>query len=67
MREEGRDEGRIAATQRLLLRLGTKRFGPPDTKIISAIEAIRGIDRLEALAERLLGPVWDWPELLQNP
>jgi hypothetical protein len=42
-------EGRITGEQKLLLRLGTKRFGEPDATTVAAIEAIQDIDRLEAL------------------
>ncbi len=66
-RDEGEREGRIAQTQRLLLRQGTKRFHAPDSKAIAAIEAIRDIDRLEALGDLILEPgIHDWAELLQN-
>ncbi len=65
--DEGEQEGRIVEAQRLLLRQGTKRFRAPDTKTIAALEAIRDIDRLEALGERILDPeIRDWAGLLQN-
>ena len=64
---EGRQEGRITGEQRLLVRMGTKRFGEPDTAILAAIEAIRDIERLEALGLRIVDPsVRDWSELLQT-
>lgn len=65
---EGRNEGRIAGEQRMLLRLGTKRFGQPDETTRAAIEAIQDIDRLEALGERILDPdLHDWEDLLRTP
>jgi hypothetical protein len=65
---EGREEGRITGEQRMLLRLGTKRFGPPDAATVTAIEAIRDLDRLEALGERILDPdLRDWNDLLRTP
>jgi predicted transposase YdaD len=64
-RNEGLIEGRITGEQQLLVRQGTKRFGKPDTKILAAIEAIRDVQRLEALGERILDPdVRDWNSLL---
>ncbi len=65
---EGRNEGRIAGEQQLLIRLGTKRFGKPDAPTLAAIEAIRDIERLEALGERIVDPeVRDWSGLLAAP
>jgi hypothetical protein len=62
---EGRDEGRISGEQRMLLRLGTKQFGEPDTATVAAIEAIHDSDRLEALGERILDPnIHSWDDLL---
>jgi hypothetical protein len=65
---EGRQEGHITGEQRMLLRQGTKRFGPPDAATATAIEAIKDIDRLETLGERILDPdLRDWNDLLRTP
>jgi predicted transposase YdaD len=65
---EGRKEGRIAGEQELLVRMGTKRFGKPDAATSAAIEAIRDVERLEALGERIIDPdVRDWNTLLGAP
>jgi len=65
---EGRNEGRITGEQQLLVRQGTKRFGKPDTATLAAIEAIRNVERLEALGERILdSDVRDWSSLLGAP
>jgi predicted transposase YdaD len=67
-REEGREEGRIAGEQRFLVHLGTKRFGKPGASTLAAIEAIRNIERLEALGERIIDPgIHDWDSLLEAP
>ena len=67
-RDQGLIEGRITGEQRLLVRLGTKRFGEPDIAILAAIEAIRDIERLEALGLRIVDPdVRDWTSLLGAP
>jgi hypothetical protein len=67
-RRHGAFEGRIDGAWRFLLRQGTKRFGQPDAAMIAAIEAIRDIDRLGVLGERLLDPdVNDWNDLLREP
>jgi len=56
-------EGRAEEARALLLRLGTKRFGPPSETARAAVEAITEIERLEGLNERLLD-VESWEELL---
>jgi predicted transposase YdaD len=64
---EGRSEGRIAGEQRMLLRLGTKRFGLPDAATVADIEAIQDVDRLESLGERILEPnLRGWDDLLRG-
>jgi predicted transposase YdaD len=74
-RQEGRQEGlqegfvagRVTGEQQLLVRLGTKRFGKPDATTLAAIEAIRDIERLEALGDRIVDPdVRDWSDLLRT-
>jgi predicted transposase YdaD len=62
-REEGRVEGRVEEARAILLRQGTKRFGPPTPQAQAALETITAIDRLELLSERLLD-VESWDELL---
>jgi hypothetical protein len=61
--EEGREEGRAEGERRLLLRIGAARFGQPDERIRSRIEAITDIEPIKRLAERLL-TVSSWDELL---
>jgi hypothetical protein len=56
-------EGRVAEAQAILLRIGSKRFGPPSDATRLAIEAITSIDRLELLLDRPLD-VESWEELL---
>jgi hypothetical protein len=52
---------------RILIRVGTHKFGKPDRATLAAIEAIREIERLESLGERILDPnVRGWRELLQT-
>jgi hypothetical protein len=47
----------------ILLRQGTKRFGPPSADVRAALEAITDVEQLETLADRLLD-VENWDELL---
>jgi predicted transposase YdaD len=64
---KGRIEGRITEAQRMLLRLGTKRFRQPNPMTAAALEAIQDIDRLEALGERTLDPdIHTWDDLLNE-
>ena len=52
---EGRVEGRIEEAQDIVLRLGSKRFGPPDERVQATIRSIDSRERLELLSERLRG------------
>jgi hypothetical protein len=61
---EGEAKWRAVEARDLLLRLGEKRFGPPDAATRRTIMAMRSVKRLEALAERLL-EVENWTELLK--
>ena len=60
----GMTEGRAKEARSLLLLLGTKRFGAPDTRTQAAIEAIRSVERLERLVARVL-EAESWEELLK--
>lgn len=60
---KGRAEGQATEARKILLRQASKRFGPPDARAQTAIDAITDIDRLEQLSERVLD-VSSWDELL---
>ena len=62
-RQEGLQEGRVEESHRVLLRLGTRKFGPPAPATEAALRAIRDLDHLERLAEAVLS-VSSWQELL---
>jgi hypothetical protein len=57
------EEGRMEEAKTIVLRQGTKRFGPPPADARAAIEALTDLERLEALTDRLLD-VESWDELL---
>jgi predicted transposase YdaD len=59
------DEGRAEGEQRLLLRVGIARFGPPDDATRSRIGAITDTDALDRLTDRIL-TVSSWDELLAD-
>lgn len=59
-------EGELAGVRRLLLRLGQKHLGVPDTPTRAALEAISDVPRLEELVERVYD-VKTWAELLASP
>jgi len=66
-RNEGLIEGRLTGERQILIRLGTERFGEPDASTVAAIEAIRDVNRLESLGERILEPeLQNWDELLRT-
>lgn len=60
--EQGIEQGVIEAERRLILRLGTKRFGEPNQATQTALESAT-LPRLEVLADRLL-EVESWAELM---
>lgn len=60
---EGKAEGGVEIGRNVLMRLGSKRFGPPTPQIVTAIEALTDPERLEQLAERVLD-VGTWDELM---
>jgi predicted transposase YdaD len=64
--EEGRAEGRIEGWRSIMLRLGSQRFGPPDTAVWAQLEAIRDVATLDRLGQRLLSAA-SWDELLATP
>lgn len=61
----GEARGSVKEAQTILLRQGTKRFGPPTARTWRRIASITSIERLERLAERLLD-VTSWQELLSE-
>ena len=63
--DEGRVEGEIRNSHRLLLRLARKRFGAADPSTESALTLIQDLDRLERMAEAVLS-VNSWQELLST-
>ncbi len=76
-REEGRKEGReegektgeekgqVLEARKLLIRLASRRFQPPDDAIRAALDVIKDIDRLESMIERTADPnIGGWDDLL---
>lgn len=59
----GEVKGRATEARELLLRLGTKKFGPPPADVVAEIAAIGEAEPLERLVERVLD-VASWPELM---
>jgi hypothetical protein len=57
------EEGCIQGEQRLLLRQGRKRFGEPGEEDITALKAIKDIERLERLGDAVF-TANSWQELL---
>jgi hypothetical protein len=55
----------IEEARRLLVRLGTKRFGPPPANVVATLDGIADVGQLETLADRLLD-VSGWAELLSS-
>ena len=62
--DEGRNEGQARGQARMLLRLGTKRWGQPNDGEKVALEAIVDFERLDRMADQL-DQVSSWDQLLQ--
>jgi predicted transposase YdaD len=60
---QGIAEGRIEDARENLLRLGSKKLGPPVAKVEAEIAALADLDRLHDLIDRILD-VSTWDELL---
>ena len=61
--EEGEERGRLEEARVTVKRLGEKRFGPPDSKIIEDLDSIQDLEKLRALIERIFD-INSWDELL---
>jgi hypothetical protein len=62
---DGEAKGHIEEARRIVLRLGTKRFGAPEAAVLAVLDDIRALDRLEELSDRILdADVLDWNRLL---
>ena len=62
-REEGRQEGALVETKKLLRQWGEDAFGTPDARTAAAIERLNDLTRLEDLLRRVHS-VTSWQELL---
>lgn len=60
------EEGAIKHAREIVLRLGQKKFGPPNDDVVTAIKGIENLERLERLIEGYT-EVSSWQELLQLP
>lgn len=49
-----------------MLRQGQKRFGPPSPAMVTTLEAITDLERLERMSDRLLD-TGSWQEVLDTP
>jgi hypothetical protein len=64
-RQEGIVEGHLEGARRFVLRIGAKRFGPPDDATAAIMEAIKYMERFEAMVDRVLdADLHDWNDLL---
>jgi hypothetical protein len=64
--ERGIAKGAIQEAQSLILRQGTKRFGPPTPEVEAAMRATADHARLERLADRVIDAT-SWADLLATP
>ena len=64
-REEGLVQGQVQGERRLVLLLGTSKFGPPGDTVRQELESIADLAELDRLAQRLL-TASSWDELLEG-
>jgi hypothetical protein len=57
--------GRMEEGRRMLLCIGSSKFGEPSSETLATLESISNLDHLEALGKRL-PHVASWQELLAN-
>lgn len=62
-REEGREEGRLAEARRLVLEFGAERLGRPAPEVVSTIERLDDLERLERMIRDSFSAS-SWEELL---
>ncbi len=60
------DEGELKHARKAVLRLGQKKFGPGGDDVVTAVNGIEDLERLERLLERILDES-SWQELLRSP
>jgi len=63
--EEAREEGRAMEARRIIQLLGAIRFGEAGDAVVSRLDAISNLEKLEQLVERLF-TVSSWDELLSG-
>jgi predicted transposase YdaD len=63
--KEGIKEGSLLEARKLILRIGQRSFGPPDSTIQARIESIADLESLEQLLEKLLSST-GWSDLLAD-
>ena len=63
--EEGRVNGMVEEARKIILRQGRIRFGEAGDAVVSRLDAISDLEKLEQLVERLL-IVSSWDELLSG-
>ncbi len=63
--KKGIAEGEARGVRKTLIRLGSKKFGPPRKQARAKIEGLEDLGRLEALTDRIVD-VASWDELLSS-
>ena len=60
------DEGRVEEVRKLILELGTQKFGAPGDAVKTCLGGTEDLDRLELFHRRIL-KAKTWEELLATP
>jgi hypothetical protein len=64
--EEGEEKGCLKEAKKLLLRLGSVRFGAPDETAQATLTGLNNLEQVEELTERVLH-VESWQDLIAAP
>ena len=59
-----RQEGRLEALRNVVLKLGNSKFGKPTPQVIQRLNAIKEVDHLDAMIDRMTS-VSTWAKLLK--
>ncbi len=63
--QKGEAKGAVEEAREILIRHGTKKFGPPDEQTKTRISAMVDVNRIQDLIDRVLD-VATWDELLAD-
>ena len=64
--EEGRRRGELDRARKIIVRLGGNKFGSPSPTVVTTVQGVSDLDRLDRMTDRL-ATATDWDDLLATP